>query len=1133
MSNLKGGYTERQEVEPSAQNPTAASPPTAPGFDAEGHSQDVTPGGTGLSKDSAARVTVRRADESASLDNTLATLESQAGEPSSLSSADILPFQNWERYKIIALLGQGGMGSVYKAHDPRLKRTVAIKFLRGGQVDATMGTRQRRHFEREAQTQAKIDHPHICKIYEVGEIEKQPYIVMQFIDGVPLTNLQKTIARDELVRQIQKISEALHVAHSQHLIHRDIKPGNVMVECRQDGTYWPYLMDFGLAKEIDGSAHTTTAGAEGTPAFMSPEQARGENKRLDRRTDIYGLGATLFAMLAGRPPFIGHSMDVLVAVLTQDPPRLRSLDPTIPVALETIVQKCLEKDPTRRYETAESLAQDLGRYLQGTQIAAKPPSFLRRTGRFARRHKLMVVGSGAALVASLILGGVALRIRLQAAEQAKLAQRRAAEQARLSQQLGQEITKMEWLLRSARQLPLHDLGREKKIIQRRMQALQGELIKYGEIGAGLAHYALGRGYFSLHEYPQALTELMEAQRLGQQEPELHYVLGLVQGKHFEEAMYEARLAGGGDWAKKRSEELAIKYLQPALSSLEQSRKLMLDSPHYLEGQIAYYKRDYKRALEHAEASLREAPWLYEALKLQGDVHLELALSARDTGKHLEAEREFANAVKAYESAAAIGQSDGEVYEGLAEAWVRQVEMASHRTQPTDAAYAAAVAACEKLAMAEPNSIASSLKRAFAAVMTFAVMGTGNRQLERFKDCKEATQKVLAMQPGHPYAADLAANCIASEAFALHAQGENPEPRLRQALKLLEPALAQHPQFLWGRNDLGNIQVLLGMYLQLRGDPATKELLEMSFENFKAALALDPSYNNGAVNSLSALGSLILEIKTWEEAKHRLADADDFFRRCLAQNTENAQCYNNYFQVYARAARLQAAAEKDPLPYLLKAQTHIPMARKLGGKLLDAEQHAAMVYLVQATDLIKRHKAPAPALAEFQTAIANCLSISNEDAACRTFDAQAEWVEAEFAAQIGLAALPHLKAALQKATLATESPEKYPDAWQTLAETHLRLAKYYAQLKDIRAQTHHMEQGRTAAERAFAINPHHTASLLTQGKLELLRAQTDMKVQAEAARAAVKALTKALEHTPLFRDFYAAPLETARKLANKS
>lgn len=196
---------------------------------------------------------------------------------------------------------------------------------------------------------------------------------------------------------------------------------------------------------------------------------------------------------------------------------------------------------------------------------------------------------------------------------------------------------MEWLLRSARQMPLHDLNREKAVVRRRMRQLEAELSGYGELTRGLAHYALGRGHLALHEYPQALTELRAAMAHGNQRAEVQYALGLALGKHFEQALYEARLSGGGSWAERQLKEIEPRYLRPAIASLSQSRRMRLDAPEYLEALLSFYQRDYAAALLHTRNVLADSPWMYEAAKLAGDVHHEQALRARDSGRYDEAQ----------------------------------------------------------------------------------------------------------------------------------------------------------------------------------------------------------------------------------------------------------------------------------------------------------------------------------------------------------------------------------------------------------------------------------------------------------------------------------------------------------------
>lgn len=245
-----------------------------------------------------------------------------------------------------------------------------------------------------------------------------------------------------------------------------------------------------------------------------------------------------------------------------------------------------------------------------------------------------------------------------------------------------------------------------------------------------------RGHLALREYPEALAELKQAQTDGIDSPELPYALGITLGKHFEQAMYEARLAGGGDWAQKKLKEFEPTYLQPALLALARGRAVKLDAPQYLEGLIALYRRDYSEALKQADAALAQAPWLYEAYTLQGHVHLEQALQTRDRGQYEQAEKHFTAAVARYAEASTIGASDPEVYEGLAEAWVRQVEMVRDRGQPTDAADQAAKRASDKISIAAPESIAGPLKKAFATLLQGRVesigrFGVGDKFIDRW------------------------------------------------------------------------------------------------------------------------------------------------------------------------------------------------------------------------------------------------------------------------------------------------------------------------------------------------------------------------------------------------------------------
>lgn len=269
------------------------------------------------------------------------------------------------RYRIIGEIGRGGMGRVFKAYDPHLDREVALKVLRHGEGASEKDIER---FLREAQTTAKLRHPNIVALYDIGNENEQNFFIMDFISGVPLKRFVQnySLTISQIVSIMIKVTQAVGYAHNCGVIHRDLKPSNIMLTENRE----PKVMDFGLAKISAHESISKTGDVLGTPAYMSPEQAKSEI--IDRRTDIYSLGVTLYELLCGRPPFVGSSyLDVLYQVVHHEPTPLRSFTSQVPSILDAICLKCLEKNPRKRYQDAQELITDLQNFLDDKPVLAK------------------------------------------------------------------------------------------------------------------------------------------------------------------------------------------------------------------------------------------------------------------------------------------------------------------------------------------------------------------------------------------------------------------------------------------------------------------------------------------------------------------------------------------------------------------------------------------------------------------------------------------------------------------------------------------------------------------------------------------------------------------------------------------
>lgn len=301
-------------------------------------------------------------------------------------------------YELLEEIARGGMGVVWKARQNSLNRTVAIKMILAGKL-ADAAEVQR--FLREAEAAANLQHPNIVAIHEVGEHDGQNYFSMDYVEGRDLGALVRegALPAQRAARYVKIIAEAIHFAHQRGTLHRDLKPQNVLI----DASDQPHITDFGLAKFVEHDSGLTQTGAVmGSPSYMPPEQASGRHNQVGPHSDVYAIGAILYELLTGRPPFRGATaMATLRAVMESDAIAPRKLNTGVPPDLETICLKCLEKSPERRYHSARELAEDLQRYLNCEPIFARPASVLRKAISWTRRHPLALAGAATLIVVSL------------------------------------------------------------------------------------------------------------------------------------------------------------------------------------------------------------------------------------------------------------------------------------------------------------------------------------------------------------------------------------------------------------------------------------------------------------------------------------------------------------------------------------------------------------------------------------------------------------------------------------------------------------------------------------------------------------------------------------------------------------
>ncbi len=1010
----------------------------------------------------------------------------------------LLPAVLLERYEGISLLGRGGMGVVYRARDLRLGRDVALKLLFDDEGSARL--------LREARAQARVEHEHACKIYEVGVEEGARYISMQYVAGEPLDRAAPGMSLEARVRVVRQVASALHEAHRIGLVHRDVKPSNVLVERGEDGAYRPYLTDFGIAREAGAAGPTLTGAIAGTPAFMAPEQASGEVRSLDRRTDVYSLGATLYAVVAGRPPFTApDAWTLLKRIRTEDAPPLGRAAPGTPPNLEAVVARCLERDPGRRYPSAKALGEDLQRFLDGDPVEARRLSLAYLVLRKARRYRGRVALAMAALAAAALLVGLWIQDR-------GLATRRAE----LSRELGEDVKEMELFLRTAYGLPLHDVERERDVVRERLRGVEARMARAGTAGVGPGHYALGRGYLALQEPDAALAQLKLASAAGYAAPELDYAMGLTLGELYDRAVVTAKRIDDAERRKARLAVLSAEYRAPALVHLRAALGARLEAPAYVEGLIALREDRPEEALEEARAAFAQVPWLYEAKTLEGDARAAMgrpfgADAAFDYEKMMV---DYRAAAEAYRAAGDVARSDPRVHEASCRLWAQIMLASSARPETRRPSHEEAAAACGRAMAASSRSVSARIERAF-------VQGQYAWQIIGEEDPGPAIDEAISLgteaarlSPGDPMAPYVVASGERARGRDLYLRGLDSRAATGRAVTAFRAAIRLDPTFVWARNDLAGTYVAQGMAEGLRGlDPTAS--YELAVEESTGAAALDPRSVREPMIAAAALFSEAENlVERGRDPAAVIARARAAIASGLAVAPDWADAWYDSAVLAWIEARYEVAVGRDPEAALARGEASAAEEVRRSSGEAEVDEMLGKLATIRALARLEAGGDPGPALAVARACFQRVLKLTPRDVEILVWQARAELSGLRWAARsrevdadaAGAAMAPLL------ALVATEQADPRPA--EALAEIFEVVATSLAARG--RPADDAIAGGLSRAAEALARNPHLGPALAARGGLLLARARTAKSAleRRAAAREAVEAFSAAMREDPL-------------------
>ncbi|XXF75375.1 protein kinase [Myxococcaceae bacterium GXIMD 01537] len=999
------------------------------------------------------------------------TLEPPGSGPGPAPAEPPFPVAGGERYQPVRYLGQGGMGQVFLAYEPLLRRNVALKFVRGDDPEVA------RRFLVEARAQARVRDERVCEVYEAGELQGRGYIAMRYVDGPSLGQLASTLTLEQKVLLLREAAEGVHAAHRAGLIHRDIKPSNILVERTPEGALRPFVMDFGLARDWGGDATATATGAVlGTPQYMAPEQARGEVALLDRRADVYSLGATLYFLLTGQPPFTGaNSLEVLSRIQSPEevrPPR--SLEKDIPEDLEAIVLRCLEKERSARYDSARALVEDLDRYLAGEPVRARRAGLGYWLGRKVRKHRLAVSLSAAALLVLAL-----------ALVQVVLARRDAATREHLSRRFTEQVERMEASARYSALARMHDTRADRKALRERMAALEAEVGQAGERAAGPGNYALGRALLSLEEWAGARERLESAWAQGFREPRVAWALAVVMGRLYQEQLLETERLRDATRREARRREVERDYRDPALAYLRQAEGAEVPSPSaYVSALLAFYEGRHEDALARLESVGTELPWFYEAPLLRGDILLARGGHRWNQGDRPGALADFAASGTAYATAASTAESAPAVHHALARLELAGLRMELYGAGDVLPHFQRGVEAATRALIAAPDHVpslvvAASLHRRLAEQRTLKE----GEVVPLLEKAVGFARSAVALAPEHVSARLELGLALRQWGRYRQLHGEDPREQLRAAIEAFEAIPPDKRDYIF-HADLGLTFKVWADYEDDSGGDSLPHR-QRAIDAYRAAIALDEKLADAWVN----LGAAYLKRAGHAraaDAEGDLTQARDALERALAINPQNIAPLFQGADVYEQLARRHRNRGQPYLPDLERALALYRRGLAINPRLPALHNGLGAALLWRAEQVADDGEDPAALLDEARAAFEQARAAAPQQAFAYNNLGEESVLRASILRARGVAPGPGLREALASYQRALEVLPRNAELWANIAKAHhLQAIWELEHAGDPRAELARADE---ALERARALNANNPNVWRYSGETRAVRAR---------------------------------------------